>query len=209
MAGQSDLTPQAAKYMEEDLKLWPSLVKDSSEGVLMTSRAGSESYQRTFMEGWIRPGLHFRNWTSRTNYPACGVVQTGPSEMSVYVTRHYAQHDARLQRYALRLDGFASLHADAPGGEMISKPLRFTGKELHANFSTGASGGVAVELQDAQGQPIPGFTLQDCEELSYDDIDRVITWRKKGSPDLSSLAGKAIRIRWVLRDADVFSFKFE
>lgn len=207
MPNKAVLDEQAKKYIAEDTKAYPALIKDCSEAVLMTSRAGTTAYNRSFMEGFVRPGLHFRNWTSRSNYPACGVVQTGKSEMSLYVERHYGQSVALLQRYTLRLDGFASLHADYAGGEMISKPFTFTGKALHLNLSTGVTGSVAVEIQDAEGKPLPGFTLDDCLAISYDDIDRVIAW-KSGS-DVSALAGKPIRLRWMLRDADVFSFRFE
>jgi hypothetical protein len=90
---------------------------------------------------------------------------------------------------------------------MLSKPFRFTGKALHLNLSTGVAGSVAVEIQDAKGKPLPGYTLADCQAISYDDIDRVIAW--KGGSDVAALAGKPVRLRWVLRDADVFSFRFE
>jgi hypothetical protein len=127
--------------------------------------------------------------------------------MSLYVERHYGQSVALLQRCTLRLDGVASLHADYADGEMLSKPFRFTGKALHLNLSTGVAGSVAVEIQDAEGKPLPGYTLADCQAISYDDIDRVIAW--KGGSDVAALAGKPVRLRWVLRDADVFSFRFE
>jgi hypothetical protein len=207
MPGKDVLDDQAKKYLAEDTKAYPALIKDCSEAVLMTSRAGTTAYNRSFMEGFVRPGLHFRNWTSRSNYPACGVVQTGKSEMSLYVERHYGQSTALLQRFTLRLDGFASLHADYAGGEMTTKPFTFTGKALHLNLSTGASGTLAVEIQDAEGKPLPGFILDDCKAISYDDIDRVIAW--KAGSDVSALAGKPVRLRWVLKDADVFSFRFE
>lgn len=207
MPGKDVLDEQAKKYLAEDTKAYPALIKDCSEAVLMTSRAGTTAYNRSFMESFVRPGLHFRNWTSRSNYPACGVVQTGKSEMSLYVERHYGQSTALLQRFTLRLDGFASLHADYAGGEMTTKPFTFTGKALHLNLSTGAAGSVAVEIQDAEGKPLPGFTLDDCKAISYDDIDRVIAW--KAGSDVSALAGKPVRLRWVLKDADVFSFRFE
>jgi len=206
MQGKSSLDEQAKKYMADDAQQYTALFADSSEAVLMTSRAGSGLYNRTFMEGFIRPGLHFRNWTSRSNYPACGIVKTGTSELSIYVQRHYGQSHNLIERCALRLDGFASLHADYEGGTMLTHPLKFTGKELHLNFSTGAAGHVAVELQAESGTPIPGFTLADCASQSYDDIDRIIRW-KNGS-DLSALAGKPVRLKFDLRDADVFSLWF-
>ena len=65
---------------------------------------------------------------------------------------------------------------------------------------------MAVEIQDESGEAIPGFTLGDCVAQSYDDIDRVIRW-KSGS-DVSALAGKPVRLKFYLRDADVFSFWF-
>jgi len=207
MPGKDVLDEKAKKHLVEDTKAYPALIKDCSEAVLMTSRAGTTAYNRSFMEGFVRPGQDFRDWTSRSNYPACGVVQTGKSEMSLFVERHYGQSTALLQRCTLRLDGFASLHADYAGGEMTTKPFIFTGKALHMNLSTGAAGSVALEIQDAEGKPLPGFTLDDCKALSYDDTDRVIAW--KAGSDVSALAGKTIRLRWVLKDADVYSFRFE
>ncbi len=207
MPGKTVLDDQAKKYLAEDTKAYPALIQDCSEAVLMTSRAGTHEFNRSFMESFVRPGLHFRNWTSRSNYPACGVVQTGKSEMSMYVERHYGQTAALLQRFTLRLDGFASLHAGYTGGEMTTKPFTFTGKALHLNLATGASGSVAVEIQDTDGKPMPGFALADCQAITYDDIDRVIGW--KAGSDVSALAGRPVRLRWVIRDADVYSFRFE
>jgi len=61
-------------------------------------------------------------------------------------------------------------------------------------------------LQDELGKPVPGYTLDDCDELFGDTIDRGVTWKTK--PDLSSIAGQTVRVRFVLRDADLFSFQF-
>lgn len=207
MPGTPALTAEQKPLVAEDKKAYATLDQDCSEAVLMTTRAGTTQYNRTFMEGFVRPGLDFRNWTSRSNYPACGVVQTGRSEMSMFVERHYGQGTAQLERFTLRLDGFSSLHAGYEGGEMTTKPISFTGKALHTNFATGASGHLAVEIQDAGGNPIPGFTASDCTATPGDDIDRVITW-KSGS-DVSSLTGKPVRLHWVMKDTDVFSFWFE
>ncbi len=201
------LDEAAKQQLVEDIKAYSSLALDCSEAVLMTSRAGSTEFNRTFLEGMVRPGMDFRDWTSRSNYPACGVVPTGRAEMSLYVERHYGQTSALLQRLTLRRDGFASLHADHAGGEMRTKPLTFAGKALHLNLSTGASGSVAVEIQDPDGAALPGFGVADCQAITYDDLDRVISW--KAGSDISALAGKTVRLRWVLKDADVFSFRFE
>lgn len=177
---------------------------DCSDGVLLTSRGGNV-YDRTFMEGFVRPGLGPQNWVSRTNYPACGILQTGPGEMSLYVQHNYGQPTHHLMRYAMRLDGFASLHADYAGGEMTTKPLRFSGTGLYLNLSTSAAGSVKVEVQDADGAPLPGYTLADCEELIGDELERQVAW--KGG-DLAPLAGKPLRLHFVLKDADIYALQF-
>ena len=181
------------------------LKHDCSETVLITSRGGNR-YDRTFMEGFIKPGLEPGNWTSRSNYPARGIVPTGPGEISIYVGRQNGQPTAHIQRLTLRTDGFASVRAPYAGGEMITKLLKFTGKELEINYSTAAAGSLKVEIQDEQGRPVPGFSLSDATEIIGDQIERVVTW-KQGS-DVRQLAGKPVRLRFVMKDAELYSLRF-
>lgn len=178
-----------------------------ADGVLQSSRAGSTRFDRTFLEALVRPGIGNSNWVSRTNYPACGIVQTGPAEMSIYVQRNYGQKTAHLERLTLRLDGFASAHAPFAGGELLTRPLRFTGSALELNGSTSAAGGIRVEIQDAEGRPIPGFALADSVEIVGDDLARSVAW--KGGASVSRLAGQPVRLRFQMRDADLFSYRFK
>lgn len=120
--GRQVLTDEQARAIHVD----PAYFRDTSDAVLMTSRGGAV-YDRTFLEGYLKPGIGPQNWVSRTNYPALNVVQTGPTEMSLYVNQDYAQPTAHLRRYSLRLDGFASARADAQPGEMLTRPFIFTG----------------------------------------------------------------------------------
>lgn len=181
-------------------------VKDIADGVLLSSRAGSTLYDFNFRESFVRPGIGYRNWTSRNNYPACGVVPTGPHEMSLYVQRHYGQKSAWLERMTLRTDGFVSVKAPYDGGELVTKPLTFSGQRLALNHSTSAAGSVRVEIQDAAGRAIDGFSANDCEEIIGDEIERVVRW-KPGS-NVGSLAGQSVRLRFVMKDADLYSFQF-
>jgi hypothetical protein len=179
--------------------------KDCSDNVLMTSRGGTV-YARTFMEGFVRPGIGLENWTSRTNYPARGIVSTGNDEMSFYIQHNYGQPTARLDRYTLRLDGFASVCAGYEGGSFTTVPLQFTGNELHLNFSTSAAGFVRVALLDEKGTPLTGFSADECEEIIGDMIDRTVKWND--SSNISSLAGAPIRLKFIMKDADLFALQF-
>lgn len=201
MPGRQVLTEEQAKAINVN----PKYFKDTSDAVLMTTRGGSV-YQRTFLSGFVRPGIGATNWVSRTNYPALNIVQTGPTEMSLYVNQDYAQPTAHLRRYSMRLDGFASARAEHAGGELVTKPITFDGKQLSINFATSAPGSIRVEIQTADGKPIPGFTLGDCREQIGNEIERIVTW--KGGSDVSVLSGQPVRLRFVMKDADLYAFQF-
>lgn len=201
MPGRQVLSDQEAKAIGVN----PSYFKDTSDAVLLSTRGGA-FYDREFLEGFVRPGIGARNWVSRTNYPALNVVQTGPTEMSVYVNQDYAQPTAHLHRYSLRLDGFASVHAPYRGGEMVTKPIVFAGKRLVVNLATSAAGGLKVEIQDDKGRAIPGFAASDCPEIIGNEIERAVSW--KAGTDVSKLAGRPVRLHFALADADLFSFRF-
>ena len=92
------------------------------------------------------------------------------------------------------------------GGEFVTKPLTFNGNQLIINFSTSAAGSIQVEVQDVSGNAIPGFGLNDCPEVFGDDLERVVTW--ESGTDVSRLSGQPIRLRFLLKDADLFSMRF-
>ncbi len=176
-----------------------------SEGIFMSSRDGLH-FDRTFLETLIRPGLDPKNWGDRSNMPAWGLVQTSPTEMSIYYSQNYRFPTHHLRRGVFRLDGIASAAAGYNGGELITKPIRFSGKKLVLNYSTSAVGSVRIELQDADRKPHNGFELANSKELYGDSIAETYSW--KSSTDVSSLAGKPVRLRFVLKDADVYSYRF-
>ena len=89
---------------------------------------------------------------------------------------------------------------------MLTRPLVFEGSELVMNYSTSAAGSVQVELQDAQGVPLPGFALADSEVMFGDSPEQPMLW--KDNPDLRKWAGTPMRLRFVLKDADFFSMRF-
>ena len=176
-----------------------------SDAVLLTSRGGNRC-DRTFLEALVRPGGDPRDWTGRSNYPARGIVPTGDKEMSMYITRNYGQPSHYLERLAFRIDGLASVHAGYSGGEMKTKLLSFKGRELILNYATSAAGSLRIEIQDQSGKPIPGFTLSECSELIGDELERAVNWKRGG--DVSGLAGRPVRLRVAMRDANLYSLRF-
>lgn len=183
----------------------PRQLNDLSDVVLFSTRGGTV-YDRTHMEGLIRPGMSPSNWVSRTNYPALNLVQTKLDELSLYVNQDYGQPTAHLRRYTLRPDGLGSIRAGYFGGDSVTKPFTFEGSRLRMNYSTSAAGEIRAEIQDAEGNALPGYTLADSNLLIGNRLDGEICW--KGGPDVSALAGKPIRLRLHMKDADVFAMQF-
>jgi hypothetical protein len=202
---------------EREHREWRSKASDRygmaiTEGLFMSSRDGV--IFKRWSEAFLPPGIERPGtWNYGHQYIAWHPVETqssmegAPNELSLYATESYwTGKSSELRRYTLRLDGFVSIHAPMSGGELFTKPIIFTGKALTMNFATSAAGGVKVEIQDAKGKPIPGFTLSDCEEHFGDALERTVVW--KGGADVSSLAGKAVRLRFTLKGADLYAIRF-
>ncbi len=174
-----------------------------------------------------RDGVHFKRWNDAFippgperpdtwNYSHLGMasqpVETASDlpgadrELSFYGKESgWTGTSCTLRRYTLRLDGFVSIGAEMTGGELLTRPLRFTGKRLRLNFATSAVGSIGVELQRVDGTPIEGFGLADCHAVYGDTVDREVSW--KGGRGLEGLNGQAVRMRFVLRGADLYALR--
>ncbi|MFP4250246.1 MAG: hypothetical protein ACLFU7_11345 [Armatimonadota bacterium] len=175
-----------------------------SDAVLMSSRDGL-NFER-WEEAFIRPAAEPEVWTDRNNYPAWGIIQTAPDELSVYWTEHYRHPTMRLRRGTIRTDGFVSVHAGGEQGEILTRPLVFTGERLVVNYATDAVGWLRFELCEVDGTPIDGFSMVDSEMLFGNEIAHEVAWRSEG--DLSALAGQPVRLRVRLENADLYSLRF-
>jgi len=185
--------------------------------------------RRSFVELGMK-----HEWDSSSIYMAYGVVPSvNESEMFMYYygsnTLHgwdrEDQHRERnkrilrraggapetevhgISRLVIRRDGFVSMKADYTGGRFLTPLLSFTGDELVLNVNTSAVGQVQVEILDENNKPIPGYTLEDCDQIyTANEINRVVKWNGKNT--VAKLTGKPIRLCFVMRDADLYAFQF-
>lgn len=181
-----------------------------TEGLFMSSRDGRTFHR--WEEALLRPGLNQDKWYNRSNYIWLGIVETdsvlpgGSKDLSIYSNEgYYKGRGGRTRRYTFRIDGFVSLHSPLRGGEAITRPLIFRGDRLVVNLSTSAAGSLQVEVCDRENRPIDGFTLSDCAPIYGDEIERTVQWNGR---NVSDLTGRPIRLRFVLKDADLFAFGF-
>jgi len=176
-----------------------------SDIVFMSSRDGVR-WDRRFREAFLRPGRDQLNWHERAIEVGPGLVPTGDGEMSFYFMEHYRTESVRIRRGVLREDGLVSVDANFKGGELVTRPLVFAGDKLVINYSTSAAGSIRVEIQDPSAKPLAGYELDACDEIYGDELNRVVQW--DGKSGLQKLVGEPIRLRVVLRDANLFSLRF-
>lgn len=184
-----------------------------TDTLLMASRDGV-NFKR-WNEAFLRPGVERPGtWHYGHQTLAWHMVETdsalpgAPREISFYAVESYwTKPGSELRRYTLRLDGFVSVRAPMSGGELVTKPVRFSGESLKLNFATSAAGSVRVEIQDEAGQPLPGFALSDCAPLYGNTIERAVTWI--GGRDVGELEGQAVRLRFEVKDADLYAYRFQ
>ena len=190
-------------------------------------------WNRYNREAFVDLGME-GEWDSRSIYMAYGLVPArNQSEMYMYYygsnTLHgwdrddqHRERNKRLLKRAggapevethgigrlvIRRDGFVSASAGYGGGEFTTPLLTFDGDELALNVDTSAVGMLSVEILDAKGKPIPRYTLNDCDQIhTANQINRVVKWNGKSS--VSELAGTPVRLRFVMRDVDLYAFQF-
>ena len=94
------------------------------------------------------------------------------------------------------------------------KPLTSKGSNLVLNFATSAAGSIHIEIHDEAGRPLPGFALEESPLVWGDDIEHTVRWershaRATSKEPLKRIAGKPVRLRLMMKDADLFSLRFQ
>ena len=187
------------------MKLHPRYGLSITDCAFMVSRNGLDFHR--FGDAFMRPEIeNGRNWLYGDCYPARGFVVTkspfpgAPDELSMYLyTNHWMGIPSTMDRYAVRMDGFASLHAGSREEHALTKFFTFTGGDLFVNFETSAMGYIFFTLCDTDGNEYPS-----CETFG-NALDRRIHF---GDGVVASLAGKPVRLRLRMRDADLYSLQF-
>jgi hypothetical protein len=113
-----------------------------------------------------------------------------------------------VYRLVQRLDGFVSV--DSPYDkevEMVTKPFTFDGDNLSLNIDTDAAGYTQVGILDENGNPVKGFSVDECVYINGDFFDKKVEWLNKGT-DVSELKGKTIQLVYRMRGTKLYAMKF-
>jgi hypothetical protein len=176
-----------------------------TDSVIMTSSDGFTFNRRD--EAFFSSGLeHNANWWYGDCYLAYGLIETkaeksgAPNEISFYTGENYRIKKVNFRRYTVRLDGFFSWYGAYKGAEITTQPFLLDGEKMQLNFSTSALGGLRVCVLDANSDVIDGY---ESYEIFGDSVDRPVEFEKS----LSALKGKIVRLKFMLKDAHLYSFE--
>ena len=185
---------------------------DTGDVRLVTSRDGISWQQAPGRRPFLPVGLEGTP-SSRQVYAAPGVVRVGDTLRHYYYgtnANHSGQVDSGERDTGVfvaesRLDGFVSVDTPYDGGWLLTPPIVFEGGRLELNVDTGAGGLARVEIQDADGYPIQGFTKEDCGTLNGNAVRMPVRF---DGADLGSLAGRPVRLRIETFTTKLYAFQF-
>lgn len=102
----------------------------------------------------------------------------------------------------LRRDGFASMDAETEGF-LTTRKITFNGKYLFVNADV-AKGELKAELLNKNGKTIAPFSMENCNPVSEDKTMQMISWKE--NDNLSSLAGKSVKLKFHVKNGKLYSF---
>ncbi len=183
------------------------------ETQLSVSRDGV-NWERHSRPAYVGIGLH-EGRDIHQAYTAHGMIRRGDEIWQYYYgeavyhsTYGKGHEESAVYRLVQRLDGFVS--ADSPYDKeayLTTRPLTFEGNRLVLNIDTEAAGYTQVGFLDEDGNPIPGYSVDDSIYINGDFIETEVEWIDKGF-DLSALKGKTVQIVFRMRGSKLYAMQF-
>ena len=101
----------------------------------------------------------------------------------------------------LRRDGFISLDAGQEEGELLTRPFAVKGDRIFVNLTTRPDGELRVQVVDTDGAGVAN-----SEAIEGDRVRGEVEWQQG---NLAGREGQMIRLRFMLRNAGLYSYWIE
>ncbi|RIQ26292.1 hypothetical protein [Jiangella rhizosphaerae] len=149
------------------------------------------------------------SWDYGMVFTSSALIESG-DELLLYYGAWNGWHGTTDRQAAIglarwRRDGFASLinGGDRPG-TATTTPFVATGDELRLNAALNTRGSLRVEVLDENGDPIPGFGLDETRPILGDRVDQLARWRRGVWSDLE---GRTVCLRFHLDGGHLYSYR--
>jgi hypothetical protein len=106
----------------------------------------------------------------------------------------------------MKRDRYVAREAEGEGGLLRTPPLILQAKQLMVNVEPSAGGGeLRAQLLGADERPIEGFSFDDCQPITADQVAAPLQW--KGN--LADVAEKPARLEFSLKRARLYAFELQ
>lgn len=176
--------------------------------------------------GWTDDGFHWKREFKRPFLPVsenhnawnAGNVQSTAGcpiivgdSLYFYVSGRYNSKPVHDSNFAtglamLRRDGFVSLAAGGKEGVAVTPPTAVEGQYVFVNADVRSRRSqIAVELLDADGNVIPGYSRKECIVMHAANSTRHrIVWKKK--KDVTDFVGKKVCLKFYITNGSLYAF---
>jgi len=187
---------------------------------LVSSPDGLQWHRSVVREPFIAPG-NDGEWDGGHVWLLKNIVPVGDWLYMYYTGSqrpwryNFPQNPRAIGMARIRRDRFAGQFADVHGGFLLSRELKVAGRRLLVNCAPihkaftrkeAAQSELKVELLDSAAQPITGYTFDDCDPINVNALAHPVSW--KGRVDISNLQDERIYIRFFIKSAYLFAFRF-
>lgn len=174
-------------------------------------------WSREFRDPFIPVSERQGDWNWANVQSAGGVCLVVGDQLYFYVSGRQGVPGTQLPGVCstglavLRRDGFASVTDQWPSGVprrvgqargLTTRPLVFSGSHLFVNADI--DGDLRVEVLDATGRVIDGFSADRCAPMRGRGTRLPVSW--SGQASLTAIAGQPVRLRLIPTQARLFSF---
>lgn len=180
---------------------------DGTLDVQLITSADGRKWQRTAKREPIIPRGAQGGFDGGSIFGVCSTAVHVGDETWVYYTGISTTHGAPMppKRIAIgraewRRHGFVSLDTGAETARVETRPLKLSTASLIINADA-AGGELRVGLQEADGRPIAGFSLEECTPLSADNT----RWTPKWSSNATPPTDRPLRVVVEMKKARLFS----
>lgn len=109
--------------------------------------------------------------------------------------------DRQVGLVKIKRDRYVARRAGDAAGKVRTPVVSLDGGKMTLNADASA-GEIRVQICDAKGMPLPGYTFADCTPIKGDSLNAAVQW--KGS--LASIKGQPVRLEFSIRNASLFAF---
>ena len=186
-------------------------------------------WQRTLRDTFIGTGDPGTP-TGACVYPTCMVQRPDTDDLWIYASASATEHGltpkggGSIVAYRLRKDGFVYLESRSGAGRVATKPLYWRGGEVRLNvrsqgkFASGRKdseltpweqfvvcGGVRVQINTPRGEPIEGYTFDECKRFAGDSTNWRPTWTS--GRRLNDLKGTVFQVAVELNNTRLYAMR--